>query len=121
MLTLGSQVTVASVIGANDDGVRLLKSLEICGVNTEGIFNESSRRTARKTRVIAASQQIVRIDHETRKSVSEESASRLCSWLRGNLFRFDVVLISDYKKGVLTSKVLNREGERTTTTGTCGP
>ena len=106
LLALGCQVTVASVIGADENGQNLLAAFDRQGIVTEGILQEEGRRTGRKTRVLASNQQIVRIDRESREPLSNPLERQLCGWLQGHIASFDVVLISDYLKGVLTPQVL---------------
>ena len=107
LLALGCRVSVASVIGEDENGWALLKAFNRQGIDTAGVLREPGRRTGRKTRVLAANQQIVRIDRESREQLSPHLEEQLCDWLRANLHSFDVVLISDYLKGVLTSRVLD--------------
>lgn len=107
LLALGCQVTVASVIGEDENGWALLKAFNRQGINTEAICQEPGRRTGRKTRVIAANQQIVRIDRESRDPLSAQFEQRLIGWLQQYLKGYDVVLVSDYLKGVLTPAVLS--------------
>jgi D-beta-D-heptose 7-phosphate kinase/D-beta-D-heptose 1-phosphate adenosyltransferase len=106
LLALGCHVTVASVIGEDENGWALLKALSRNGIDTTPVFQESGRRTGRKTRVIASNQQIVRIDRESREPLASEQEKQLCVWLQEHIIGFDVVLVSDYLKGVLTQKVL---------------
>lgn len=103
---LGCQVTVASVIGEDENGWALLKAFARHGVDTVSILQEPGRRTGRKTRVVAANQQIVRIDRESREPLSQQFEKRLIDWLQQQCSSFDVVLVSDYLKGVLTPSVL---------------
>lgn len=103
---LGCRVSVASVIGADENGEALLNALSQQGIATDGTMQETGRRTGRKTRVLAANQQIVRIDRESREPLGPAIEKQFCSWLQTHLPRFDVVLVSDYLKGVLTQQVL---------------
>lgn len=103
---LGCQVTVASVIGDDQDGAELLAAFGTKMVDCSGIFREKGRRTGRKSRVVAAHQQIVRIDRESRGGITAELEEELCSWLEQHIASHNLLLISDYLKGVLTAKVL---------------
>lgn len=103
---LGLDVSVASVIGDDNNGWSLIKELNKRGIETSSIFLDPDRSTSRKTRVVASHQQIVRIDRESRNRISEEFENRLTIWITENISRFDVLIISDYLKGVLTEKVL---------------
>ncbi len=107
LLALGCKVTVASVIGEDENGWALLKTFNRQGIDTSAIHQESGRRTGRKTRVIASNQQIVRIDRESRESLSGQSEFQLAGWLEKNIPDYSVILISDYLKGVLTPAILS--------------
>lgn len=106
LIALGCQVTVASVVGADDNADCLISTFARQGIATDGVLRESGRRTGRKTRVVASNQQIVRIDRESREPLSADLELQLCSWLKSNLANHDVILVSDYLKGVLTPVVL---------------
>lgn len=106
LVTLGAQVSVCSVVGDDENGWTLLKDFSRRNVAIEAIFRDSGRRTSRKTRVVAANQQIVRIDRESRIPLSPEMESTVCQWITANVPSFQVVLLSDYLKGVLTPRVI---------------
>src|SRR5512138_320612 len=62
LIALGCQVSVCSVIGGDDNAGVLRQAFVDMGVATDALFADQKRRTGKKTRVIAAHQQIVRID-----------------------------------------------------------
>jgi len=66
LVALGCGVTVLSVIGADESGTILRHAFSGKGIDVEGVFEDPMRRTSKKTRVVAAHQQIVRIDRESR-------------------------------------------------------
>ncbi len=102
LAALGASVSVVGVIGDGPDGTQLLDRFRELGVDTRGVIRETGRRTTRKTRVIAASQHVVRIDRETRMPVSENTTRRLVDHIAESLPEADIVLLSDYAKGLLT-------------------
>lgn len=106
LVALGARVAVCSVIGSDANGTALLDDFTLRGVATDAVFRDATRRTSRKTRVVASNQQIVRIDRESRNSLSAEMENQVCSWLTANAVHFDVILLSDYLKGVLTPRVI---------------
>lgn len=108
LLSLGCQVRVASVIGDDDDGRMVLKRLDLRGVEADGVVLSPARKTSRKTRVLASNQQMLRIDRESREEIDDESAQQVLDFVRLQLPQVQVVLISDYLKGVLTDR-LTRE------------
>jgi D-beta-D-heptose 7-phosphate kinase/D-beta-D-heptose 1-phosphate adenosyltransferase len=106
LVALGARVRVASVLGDDADG-RLLRQLLIeRQVDSAGIILAPGRTTSRKTRVLASSQQIVRIDRETRAEISPEQERSLADFLRKAIAACQVILISDYLKGVLPESLL---------------
>ena len=106
LVALGCRVSACSVIGDDENGQLLLEAFMMRGVNVAGIFVDHQRKTSKKTRVLASNQQIVRIDRETRDAVVRESESRLIEFIRDEVPHCDVILVSDYLKGVLTPGVL---------------
>jgi len=73
LVALGADVSVSSVIGDDDNGVELVDMLGKIGVNTENIITQNGRKTSKKSRVIAISQQILRYDKESKESISIDS------------------------------------------------
>jgi len=106
LVALGCSVTVCSVIGDDENGALLRRVFKNTGADLAPVFEEAGRRTSKKTRVIAAHQQIVRIDRETTAPISSESESRVIEFLTESCRNFDVILVSDYLKGVLTPAIL---------------
>jgi len=106
LVALGCRVSVCSVIGADENGALLRRAFAEQGVGLEGLFDDPQRRTSKKTRVIAANQQIVRIDRETRSAIAPDFEEQLLGYLSACCGNFDVIVVSDYLKGVLTPEVL---------------
>lgn len=106
LLSLGTEVVVAGLVGADETGQRLRSLLEEHGARCDGLVVSPSRRTTVKTRIIAHSQQVVRVDQEERSAFSEAEASSLVGWLRGHHRDFDGIFLSDYDKGLYTCPTL---------------
>jgi D-beta-D-heptose 7-phosphate kinase/D-beta-D-heptose 1-phosphate adenosyltransferase len=106
LVALGARVTVCSVVGDDENGAVLLDTFARRKVDTAAVFLDPARRTSRKTRVVAANQQIVRIDRETREALSTELEEKVCNWISAHAGQFSVILMSDYNKGVLTQRVI---------------
>ena len=105
LITLGAKVSVSSVIGNDDNGCELIDMLEKIGVNTENIIIQNERKTSKKSRVIAVSQQILRYDKESKDSVSFESVVKMLFSLDSSISKYSMIILSDYGKGVLTQKL----------------
>ena len=106
LVALGCRVSVASVVGGDENGLLLQQTLATKGVDVAGLMIDPLRQTSRKTRVIAAHQQIVRIDRESRAPLSPDCEEQLIAFLRERGAEYQVILVSDYLKGVLTPGVL---------------
>lgn len=106
LVALGCAVTVCSVIGGDENGTILRHVFTGKGVDLSGLFEDPMRRTSKKSRVVAAHQQIVRIDRESRDPLSPEFEERIVAFIDGQVGNFDLIMVSDYLKGVLTDTVL---------------
>jgi D-glycero-beta-D-manno-heptose-7-phosphate kinase len=96
---LGAQVDLLSVVGRDEAGGRLKRLLRQDRVNAQ-LYDDATIATTVKLRVIARSQQLLRVDFETPPS-HEVLASKL-RYFERMLKRVDVVVLSDYGKGGLT-------------------
>jgi D-beta-D-heptose 7-phosphate kinase/D-beta-D-heptose 1-phosphate adenosyltransferase len=76
------------------------------GVGAEGLFTDPERRTSRKTRVMAGSQQVVRIDRESRAPAPPAFVAAAREFLQARLPGLHAIVLSDYAKGVLTPPLL---------------
>jgi D-beta-D-heptose 7-phosphate kinase/D-beta-D-heptose 1-phosphate adenosyltransferase len=106
LVALGAQVAVCSVVGEDANGAALLEDFSRRNVSAEAVFRDPLRRTSRKTRVVASNQQIVRIDRESREALTTDMEEQVCAWIASQADRFNVILVSDYLKGVLTPRVI---------------
>ncbi len=106
LAALGAQVSVCSVVGDDQNGRELLGQFCHHHIDTQAIFLDPDRRTSRKTRVVAAHQQIVRIDRESREALPAAVEQQLCDWITARAGDYSVVVLSDYNKGVLTPAVI---------------
>ncbi len=105
LVSLGAKVDVLSVVGNDDNAQELFEILEKTGIKTDTIFKQEGRKTSKKSRVIASHQQVVRFDLESKDDISAMSAAKLIEACKRILHGVDVVLLSDYGKGVLTFDV----------------
>jgi D-beta-D-heptose 7-phosphate kinase/D-beta-D-heptose 1-phosphate adenosyltransferase len=101
------KVSLCSVIGGDENGAILRRAFTGKGVDVEGVFEDPQRMTSKKTRVLAANQQIVRIDRETRDDIHAEYEEKIVRFVTERGSEWDVILVSDYLKGVLTQRVLD--------------
>ncbi len=102
LVALGAKVSVSSVIGDDDNGHELTNMLKFIGVDTKNLITQKGRNTSKKSRIIAVSQQILRYDKESKDDILPSSVSEILETLHSNIREFDIVILSDYGKGVLT-------------------
>ena len=79
--------------------------LSSIGVETENIVTQNGRKTSKKSRVIAVSQQILRYDKESKDNILADSTAKILESLSSNISNYDMVILSDYGKGVLTDEL----------------
>jgi D-beta-D-heptose 7-phosphate kinase/D-beta-D-heptose 1-phosphate adenosyltransferase len=105
LVALGAKVSVASVIGDDESGEELLGMLKKIGVDSKNITTQADRKTSKKSRVIASSQQVIRYDKESKNEIKKSSADKILNSLQNSISAYDVVILSDYGKGVLTQEL----------------
>lgn len=108
LITLGAKVCVSSILGGDEAAKVIKQELERAGADTSAIFEDASRVTSLKTRVMAGSHQIVRFDKETKEEINEINEAKIVEFASQNGSKFDAILLSDYKKGVLTDSLTQR-------------
>lgn len=101
---LGAHTTLVGLIGEDSDGQRLCDVLSEAGLSTELLIATEDQPTTVKTRVVAHGQQIVRVDRESFHLPSVDTAASLVDRF-SRLDGADVVVLSDYAKGVLSPTV----------------
>lgn len=106
LLALGCHIQVVSALGKDADGRSLRRMFEEAGIGTEGIVADPKRITSRKTRILASNQQMLRIDRESRNPIDASIENELTARIRDMAAGCQVILISDYLKGVLTDNLL---------------
>ncbi|MBI2541631.1 D-glycero-beta-D-manno-heptose-7-phosphate kinase [Candidatus Woesearchaeota archaeon] len=93
-------------IAGNDEAKRtLLNELKGMGINTEGIFTDNDKPTTQKVRIVGKSQQLLRVDYEKKEHVHKDIEESLMNFLKKIIADIDVVVISDYAKGVITPAI----------------
>lgn len=108
LLSLGAEVIVAGLIGDDQAGKELLTVLVDENADTRGMVIDSNRPTTVKTRIIAGSHQIVRVDREVSEPISKDCEDDLFNRILPHFAEADIVLFSDYNKGVLSNSLCNR-------------
>lgn len=108
---LEAEVSCSGVIGADADGELVRKLLSDAGVDHACLLIDSNRPTTVKERFIGRAQgrhphQMLRVDSEVRDPICARLEEQIIAQIRATIAEFDVVLVSDYDKGVCTPHVL---------------
>ncbi len=108
---LGAKVSLAGVVGADPDGVRIRNLLVDLGIDDEAVLVDRGRPSTVKERYIGRAQQrhpqqMIRVDYEVRQALDSVRETDLIEAIEGRMSQADVVLISDYDKGVCTPALL---------------
>jgi D-beta-D-heptose 7-phosphate kinase/D-beta-D-heptose 1-phosphate adenosyltransferase len=103
--TLGARVNLIGVIGTDDAGERLSEAVAGAGIATTGLVADAERPTTRKVRVVTTrNQQVARIDYERDADVANEARDGVIGRLTSAASQ--AVVLSDYRKGVVTEDVI---------------
>ncbi|MCD8539526.1 MAG: PfkB family carbohydrate kinase, partial [Leadbetterella sp.] len=105
---LGATPYLCSMIGKDRDAETFLKLLPEHGLSSKCILQSSDRPTTVKTRILAGSQQLLRVDEETTNDLNEQETTQFIDCLRSILEEKEihVILFQDYNKGILTPKTI---------------
>ena len=105
---LGGRPAVAGVVGTDGAGNHLLAALRAAGADVGAVLRVRNPGTIEKTRIIAHQQQVVRLDRETHGAVAQPLRRRLATAVLARLRRADVLIVSDYGKGVIGADLLEQ-------------
>jgi D-beta-D-heptose 7-phosphate kinase/D-beta-D-heptose 1-phosphate adenosyltransferase len=102
---LGATVDLIGVVGDDESGALLKSELAARQISPTGLVTDPGRRTTTKMRVVTTrNQQVSRIDYETDLDVTTEMEEALAQQLAARGRAAQVVLVSDYQKGVVTRR-----------------
>ncbi len=102
----GSECHIISVCGDDEESIVLKKLLKDSKKLTFNLLTDNSRCTTKKIRFVSGNQQILRVDKEFNKPISSKLETRILSILKSKIDFFDVIVLSDYSKGLLTDNLL---------------
>jgi D-beta-D-heptose 7-phosphate kinase/D-beta-D-heptose 1-phosphate adenosyltransferase len=104
---LGGRAAFAGIVGDDAAGKMLRRMMDELGVSTDGLVVDRHRPTIEKTRIIAHHQQVVRLDREDPPGESGRAAARVRDHVLAARRRADVIVVSDYNKGVVGAELLD--------------
>jgi D-beta-D-heptose 7-phosphate kinase/D-beta-D-heptose 1-phosphate adenosyltransferase len=108
LASLGARPRLVGLTGGDASGARVRSEIAGRGVDAGSLVADPRRRTTVKTRVLAHQQQVVRTDEEDTDDAAGEVESALVAALERELPEAEVVIVSDYGKGAITARTLER-------------
>jgi D-beta-D-heptose 7-phosphate kinase/D-beta-D-heptose 1-phosphate adenosyltransferase len=102
--SLGGRATLAGLVGDDAAGGEVERLCREAGIELVPLLD--GRSTTRKVRVVSRQQQLLRIDYEDVHPLREPGAGSLRQALPALVSKSDVVVVSDYAKGVLAAETL---------------
>lgn len=102
---LGAKVDVISVIGDCLSSKKLKDLLKKIKVSTRYLTVQKDRITSKKSRIISAKQQVIRFDRESTDQINDNSKESVLDNFRSIVTNYDVILLSDYGKGIFTHEL----------------
>lgn len=106
VVTMGGHVDVIAVIGHDQAGFDLSEKISSMSQVVSYMLTDNSRPTTIKTRFVADGQQLLRADREIATALSPSMEDQLLIRIRTALEGCDIIILSDYAKGVLTDRVI---------------
>lgn len=108
---LGARATLLATVGADHEGEILGQQLRDRGVEVAHLVVDPSRPTTSKLRILADNQFIARFDDEDDADLQGDAARQLLESFRALFAESDVVIVSDYMKGVVTGSFIAQLSE----------
>lgn len=110
---LGANPYLIGVIGKDFAGNRIKNILDKAGMKTDGLVSDehNKRPTTIKTRILAQNQQIVRFDKEWDSIIESPTSQAIIGRIAKAMPMTDIIIVSDYNKGVIGSYLTNALGE----------
>ncbi|MFV0321497.1 MAG: bifunctional D-glycero-beta-D-manno-heptose-7-phosphate kinase/D-glycero-beta-D-manno-heptose 1-phosphate adenylyltransferase HldE [Alphaproteobacteria bacterium] len=104
IIALGGNAHLISICGSDDTAGLLKQTLAEQNITCD-LIADDTRPTIEKTRFVSRAQQLLRLDKESNLVISEEIEAHIFHKAENLAAEYDVILLSDYAKGLLTPKL----------------
>jgi D-beta-D-heptose 7-phosphate kinase/D-beta-D-heptose 1-phosphate adenosyltransferase len=101
--SLGGKVVLMTIVGADETASDLVRLSKQAGIELEAV--RDGRPTLRKTRVVGQHQQLARLDYEETHAIEPPTEEMMLALVEQRLDDCEIVVISDYAKGLITERV----------------
>jgi D-beta-D-heptose 7-phosphate kinase / D-beta-D-heptose 1-phosphate adenosyltransferase len=103
---LGAKIDLISVLGDCENSKRMKQLLKENNIKISHLITQKGRVASKKTRIIVSKQQVVRYDLESTDEINNNSQKDILDIFKSVVSDYDLILLSDYGKGVLTSSLI---------------
>lgn len=103
-----SRCHLISIVGNDNDGLKIREIIKEIKNLTFNLIIDKNRCTTKKTRYVCENQQILRVDNEIESPISEVLETKIIKLLKNKINDYDVIVLSDYNKGVLTDTLIKK-------------
>ena len=100
--SLGAYVDIISVIGECNTSKEIKALISNINISTKFLISQNDRFASKKTRIMAAKQQVVRYDHESANQINSDSETNIINTFSKIIKNYDLVIFSDYGKGIFS-------------------
>jgi rfaE bifunctional protein kinase chain/domain len=104
--SLGACTAVVGLVGRDETGGQIISELAQAGVDVEGVVISEGICSTVKTRIVAHSQHVVRVDQDSRGGLEPADERELFESVKTRIGQADVVIVSDYAKSVVSDRLL---------------
>jgi D-glycero-beta-D-manno-heptose-7-phosphate kinase len=105
---MGGRAKLIGIVGDDEAGQQVRRELKASGLDDEGLVVDN-RPTTRKVRIVTVrNQQVARLDYEHDGDVSGAALNSLCDRIVQSSRATDAIVLSDYRKGVVTPALIER-------------
>jgi rfaE bifunctional protein kinase chain/domain len=105
---LGAVPILVGTVGEDEEGKALRELLRRGGIAADFLVGSVSRPTTVKTRIVAHQQQVARIDREIKAPLAAGDEERVWTMAADLVESCDIIVASDYDKGLLSENILSR-------------
>ncbi len=107
VVALGGTGRLIGLVGDDASAAQLRRHLETSGLDASGLVEDASRPTTQKTRIVTSrNQQVARVDQEDESDAAGDALAALCRAIDDAAAASDALVLSDYRKGVVTAEVI---------------
>ncbi len=106
IIALGGIAELSGVIGKDEDAESLSHLLGAKKLSVKSLVTDATRRTILKERIVAETQQMLRVDYESNHPLSQVIRKKVTQSIIANIKNADALIIEDYAKGLLSEDMI---------------